>query len=76
MVSNDIPFNKSRDQRYIVGCKGDVEIVPFYIKTPPKVFSYRVFPHYENSAWTIGFNLEDHEQWAKNYKKVWKAGED
>ena len=51
--------------------------VPLYIKTPPKVFSYGVSQYSENSAWTMGFNLEDHEEgWVKEYRKIWKAVED
>ena len=57
VVSNNIPCNKGKDQRYVVGYEDDGEIVPLYIKTPPKVFSYGVSQYSENSAWTMGFNL-------------------
>ena len=77
MVSKSIPCNNGKDQQYVVGYEDGDEIVPLYIKTLPKMFSYGV-PHYsENSACTMGFNLEDHKEgWVKDCRKVWNAVED
>ena len=73
VVSKSIPCNNGKDQRYEVGYEDGDKIVPLYIKTPPKVFSYGVSQYSKKSAWTMGFNLEDHEEWVKDYRKIWKA---
>ena len=76
VVSKSIPCNKAKDQRYEVGYKDDDQIVTLYIKTPPKMFSYGVSQYSENSAWTMGFNLENCEEWVNDYRKIWNAVED
>ena len=77
VVSNSIPCNKGKDQRYVVGYEdGDGEIIALYIKTPPKVFSYGVTQYSENSAWKMAFNVEDREEWVNDYRKIWKAVEE
>ena len=58
------------------GMKMVTKIVPLYIKTPPKVFSYGVSQYSKNSAWKMGFNLKDHEEWVNDYRKIWKAVEE
>ena len=40
VVSKSIPCNERKDQCYTVGYEDGDEIVPLYIKTLPKVFSY------------------------------------
>ena len=73
VVSNSIPCSKGKHQRYVVGYEDDDgEIVPLYVKRSRKVFSYEAFPYSENSAWTMGFNLEDHEQWLRGIGKCGK----
>ena len=78
VVSNSIPCNKGKDQQDVVGFEdGDGEIIALYIKTPPKVFSYGVTQYSKNSAWKMGFNVEDHEEgWVKDCRKVLKVVED
>ena len=62
MVSNKILCNKEKDQCFTVGYEDGDKIIPLYIKTPPKVFSYRVQQYLKNSAWKMGCNLKDHEE--------------
>ena len=76
VVSNSISCNKGKDQRFVVGYEDDEKIIALYIKTPPKVFSYGVSQYSENSAWNMGFNVEDHEDWQDDYNKIWKAVEE
>ena len=65
VLSNSIPCNKGKNQQYVVGYE-DGEIITLYIKTPPKVFSYGVSQYSKNSAWTMSFNVKDHEEgWVK-----------
>ena len=45
-------------------------------ETPPKVFTYGVQQYSKNSAWKMGLNLKDHDEWANNYRKIWKAVEE
>ena len=76
VVSKSIPCNEGKDQCYTVGYEDGDEIVPLYIKTPPKVFSYGITQYSKNSAWKMGFNLKDHEEWVNDYRKIWKAVEE
>ena len=77
VVSKSIPCNNGKDQRYVVGYEDSEKIIPLYITTPPKVFSYGVSHYSKNSAWTMAFNVEDHkERWQKGYRKVWNTVED
>ena len=76
VVSKSIPCNEGKDQCYTVRYEDGDEIVPLYIKTPPKVFSYGVSQYSKNSAWKMGFNLKDHEEWVNDYRKIWKAVEE
>ena len=48
VVSKSIPCNEWKDQCYTVGCEDEDEIVPLYIKTPPKVFGYGVSQYSKN----------------------------
>ena len=67
---------KGKISAYTVEYENGDEIVPLYIKTPPKVFSYGVSQYSKNSAWKMGFNLKDHEEWVNDYRKIWKAVEE
>ena len=70
MDSKSIPCNQGKNQYYTVGYEDGDEIVSLYIKTHPKMFSNGVQQYSKNSAWKMGFNLKDHEEWVSEYRKI------
>ena len=68
VVSDPITDNKN-GKRYIIGYNIDGKIVALRIKTPKNIYSYGV------SKWCMSFNLEAHDEWLENYKKIWEAVE-
>ena len=75
VVSDVVSCNNGKDKRYIVGYQVDSQIIPLYIKTPKKVFSYGVSQYNANAAHTMSFNVDDHKEWAEKYEKLWEAVE-
>ena len=75
VVSNAIATNKGKDKRYIVAYEVAGQIIPLYVKTPKKVFSYGVSQYNENAAYTMSFDVENHKEWVDKYEKVWEEVE-
>ena len=74
VVSDPITDNK-KGKRYIIGYNIEGKIVALRIKTPKNVYSYGVSKYTESSKWCMSFNLETHDEWMENYKKIWEAVE-
>ena len=74
VVSDPITDNK-KGKRYIIGYNIDGKIVALRIKTPKNVYSYGVSKYTESSKWCMSFNLETHNEWMENYRKIWEAVE-
>ena len=74
LVSDPITDNKN-GKRYIIGYNIDGKIVALRIKTPKNIYSYGVSKYTESSKWCMSFNLETHDDWIENYKKIWEAVE-
>ena len=73
-MSDPITDNKN-GKRYIIGYNIDGKIVALRIKTPKNIYSYGVSKYTESSKWCMSFNLEAHDEWIENYKKIWEAVE-
>ncbi|WP_215897620.1 hypothetical protein, partial [Acinetobacter baumannii] len=70
-VSEGVVANKA-DTRYTIGYEKECgSIVPLYIKTPKNCRSSGVSRYNENSAWKMGFKIED-SSWLKTYEMIWK----
>ena len=74
VVSDPITDNKN-GKRYIIGYNIDGKIVALRIKTPKNIYSHGVSKYTESSKWCMSFNLEAHDEWIENYKKIWEAVE-
>ena len=75
MVSDAIACNNGKDRRYEIGYSLDGKITPLFIKTPKNVFSYGVSRYNENSAYTMSFIVDEHEEWRNHYRKIWETVE-
>ena len=75
VVSDPITDNNKNGKRYIIGYNIDGKIVALRIKTPKNIYSYGVSKYTESSKWCMSFNLETHDEWMENYKKIWEAVE-
>ena len=64
-----------KGKRYIVGYNINGKIVALRIKTPRNVKSYGVSKYSETSKLCMCFNLEGHDEWIKQYEKIWSAVE-
>jgi len=75
-LSEGVVANK-RDTRYTIGYEVEPgKIVPLYMKTPKNCASLGVSRYNESSAWKIGFNVSEDENWIKKYDAVWNKVED
>ena len=76
VLSDKVPCNNGKDQRYIVGYQEDGEtIIPLLIKTPKYVFSYSVSQYDKNSTSTMSFNVSKAPGWVLQYRNIWNEVE-
>ena len=75
MESDKMPCNNGKDCRYIVGYQHDESLMPLFIKTPKKIFSYGVSQYDKNSAYTMSFNVSEEKAWKTQYEKIWEEVE-
>ena len=57
------PIQCGKDKRYVSGYETSNGITPLYIKTPKNVFGNGVTQYNENSAHTMSFDLDGHQDW-------------
>ena len=75
VVSDKALCNNGKDCRYIVGYQADGALIPLFIKTPKKVFSYGVSQYDKNSAYTMSFNVSKGREWMLQYRNIWNEVE-
>ena len=75
VISDKVSCNKGKDCRYIAGYRVNEALMPLFIKTPKKIFSYGVSQYDNNSAYTMSFNVFEEEAWKTQYKKIWNEVE-
>ena len=63
VVSDKVPCNNEKDCHYIVDYQVDGVLVPLFIKTLKKIFSYGVSQYDKNSAYTMSFNVSEEKEW-------------
>ena len=72
VVSAAVTCNKS-DVRYIVGYKmEEARVIPLCVKSPGNSYSNVVNQYNENSAWKMGFDISDDQNWMERYMALWK----
>ena len=63
VLSDKVSCNNGKDCRYIVGYQVDGEtIIPLFIKTSKKIFSYCVSQYDKNSAYIMSFNVSEEKE--------------
>ena len=62
VVSDKVPCNNGKNCHYIVDYQVDGVLVPLFIKTPKKIFSYGVSQYDKNSAYTMSFNVSEEKE--------------
>ena len=58
VVSEAIPANGGKDQKFIVGYQKENAIIPLLVKTPKNIFSTGVTQYNEKSTYTMGLILQ------------------
>ena len=72
VVSAAVTCNKS-DVRSIVGYKMEEgRVVSLYVKSAENSYSNGVNQYNENSAWKMGFDISDDQNWMERYMALWK----
>ena len=75
MVSDKVSCNNGKDWWYIVGyLVVEESIIPLFIKTPKNIFNHGV-SQYDNSAYTMSFNISEVTQWVLHYRNIWNEVE-
>ena len=76
VLSDKVPCNNGKDWPYIVGYQVDGEtIIPLFIETPQKIFSYGVSQYDKNYAYTMSFNVSESKEWVSQYENIWNEVE-
>ena len=76
VLSDKVPCNNGKDWPYIVGYQVDGEtIIPLFIETPQKIFSYGVSQYDKNYAYTMSFNVSESKGWVSQYENIWNEVE-
>ena len=75
MVSDKVPCNNGKDDRYIVNYQIEEALIPLFIKTPKNIFSHGVSQYDKNSTYTMSFNVSEVNHWVPQYKKIWNEVE-
>ena len=75
MISDKVSCNNRKDCRYIVGYQVDEALMPLFIKTPKKIFTYGVSQYDGNSVYRMPFNVSEAKKWVSQYKNIWKEVE-
>ena len=77
VVSNPVECNKGRDNKYIIGYQTESCIIPLKVMTPKNVVCPRGVTQYnEGSKYEMGFDMDDHHEWLKQYKQIWEKIEE
>ena len=75
VVSDKVPCNNGKDDRYIVNYQIEEALIPLLIKTPKNIFSHGVSQYGKNSTYTMSFNVSEVNHWVPQYKKIWNEVE-
>ena len=63
VVSDKVSCNNGNDWCYIVGYQVNEALIPLFIKTPKKIFSYGVSQYSKNSTYAMLFNVSEAKEW-------------
>lgn len=70
VLSDPIPANKGKDERFVIGYNNDNKLSPLLIKTPKKIHSNGASRYSEGSALTMSFDLTYHPEWLEKYEEI------